>query len=64
MKSSIIRTVTIVTTTIQTVKTTTKDTESFDITLDGDNPKTNDLRVDSKYDWETTKSVETENDEY
>ena len=64
MKSSIIRKVTIVTTTVQTVKTTTKDTESFDIKLDGKNPKTNDLRIDSKYDWETPKSFETESEEF
>ena len=51
-KSVILRTISIVTTTVQTVKTTTKDIESYAVQLDGNNLMQNDQRVDSLYSWE------------
>ncbi len=52
MKNTILRTVTVVTTTVQTVKTTTKDTETYVERFDGEREYETDTRVDSLNSWE------------
>lgn len=52
MKAAISRTVTIVTTSVTTVKTTTRDTETHHAQLDSVNDLDNDWREASLCDWE------------